>query len=137
MLADILRPLIGSSIHHVGSTKEFITRQKGRIIGPNKCNASLDVKALFSCIPTEDAVKACEIALENDKTLKDRTTLTIPSIKDLLKFCLDTTYFVFQGEYYQQTHGVAMGSPVSPLVANIYMEGFEVKAIQSAPVILK
>ena len=27
-----------------------------------------------------------------------------------------------------------MDSPVSPLVANIYMEAFEVKAIQSAPI---
>ncbi len=96
-------------------------------------NASLDIKALFSCIPKDDAVGAVRRRLEQDNTIKDYTSLSIDSICDLLEFCLDTTYFVFDGEFYRQTHGAAMGSPVSPLVANIYMEQYEVKAIASAP----
>ena len=40
---------------------------------------------------------------------------------------------MFNGDFYQQTHGAAMGSPVSPLVANIYMEHFEGRALASAP----
>jgi hypothetical protein len=41
---------------------------------------------------------------------------------------------VFDGVFYNQKHGTAMGSPVSPLVANLYMETFEREAITSAPV---
>ena len=51
----------------------------------------------------------------------------------LLEFCITSTYFSFQGKYYEQVEGAAMGSPLSPIVANIYMETFEVEAIRSAP----
>ena len=39
---------------------------------------------------------------------------------------------MFQGKLYEQLEGAAMGSPISPIVANLYMENFEVEAIRSA-----
>ena len=51
----------------------------------------------------------------------------------LLEFCLRSTYFTFQGRFYEQQEGAAMGSPISPIVANLYMEDFEKKAINSSP----
>ena len=42
------------------------------------------------------------------------------------------TYFLFQGKYYEQVQGAAMGSPISPLIANLFMEEFEVKALSSS-----
>jgi hypothetical protein len=36
------------------------------------------------------------------------------------------------GQFYEQTDGVAMGSPLSPVIANFYMEDFEMKAIETA-----
>ena len=59
--------------------------------------------------------------------------MSIPQIISLLEFCLTHTYFLFQGQYYEQVQGAAMGSPISPLIANIFMEEFEVKALQSFP----
>ena len=58
--------------------------------------------------------------LENDKALKKRTNLNIVNIME--KFVLQATFFRFGGEIYQQKFGVAMGSPVSPIVENLYME---------------
>jgi len=46
-------------------------------------------------------------------------------ILELLEFVLTTTYFAFRGEIYRQKFGTAMGSPVSPSVANIFMEQLE------------
>ena len=46
----------------------------------------------------------------------------------LLEFCLKNTYFSFQGQFYEQVEGAAMGSPVSPIVANLYMEYLEQKS---------
>ena len=58
--------------------------------------------------------------------------MKVEHITSLLEFCLKTTYFQFQGRFYEQLHGAAMGSPISPIVANLYMEDFETKAISSA-----
>ncbi|XP_068750936.1 uncharacterized protein [Montipora capricornis] len=44
------------------------------------------------------------------------------------------TSFVFDGQFYRQIHGAPMGSPVSPLVCNLYMEAFEESAISTAPI---
>ena len=60
--------------------------------------------------------------LENDKTPKKRTNPKV-DIVELLKFILETTCFRFEGEIYQQKFGVAMGSPVPPIVVNLFMEG--------------
>ena len=43
----------------------------------------------------------------------------------LLKLVLENCVFTFQDKFFKQLHGAAMGSPCSPVVANIYMEYFE------------
>jgi hypothetical protein len=50
-------------------------------------------------------------------------------------FChvLTTSYFTFNGQYYEQTDGVAKGSPLSPVIANFYMEEYEKVALELAP----
>ena len=48
--------------------------------------------------------------------------MSISQIVTLLEFCLKNTYFLFQGKYYEQVHGAAMGSTISPLIANLFME---------------
>jgi len=56
---------------------------------------------------------------------------------ELLEFVLTTRYFRFRGQLYCQTFGAAMGSPVSPLVADIYMEYLEQTAIATVPLDIK
>ena len=51
----------------------------------------------------------------------------------LLEFCLKNSYFLFQGDYYEQVYGAVMGSPISPIVANLFMEEFETKTNNTAP----
>ena len=63
--------------------------------------------------------------------LEERTKLGIDGITEALSFCLNTTYFAFQVSFYKQTQGAAMGSTVSPLIANLYMGEFEHKALNS------
>ena len=50
----------------------------------------------------------------------------------MLEVCLVNTYFLFHGQFFEQTKGAAMGSPVNLIVANIYMEVFEDRAINTA-----
>ena len=70
--------------------------------------------------------------LEDDTELQKRIILPVDNILELLAFCLNNTYFVFQDIFNEQNRGAAMGSPISPIIANIFMEAFEQKAIATA-----
>ena len=67
-----------------------------------------------------------------DPTLPQRTNMSVQHIMTLLEFHLKNTYFLFQGKYYEQVHGTALDSPISPLITNLFMEECEVKALSSA-----
>ena len=62
----------------------------------------------------------------------DRSALSVQNINELLGLCLHNTYFSFQNKFYEQVECAAMGSLVSPIVTNLYMEHFEREALQSA-----
>ena len=88
--------------------------------------------ALFTSIPISSAIEVMKKKLEEDTELQNRTILPVNNILELLAFCLNNTYFVFQDTFYEQTKGAAMGSPISPIIANIFMEAFERKALATA-----
>ena len=87
---------------------------------------------LFTSIPIEPAINIIEKHLKEDKDLHSRTNMKTQHIINLLRFCLNNSYFSFQGRFYQQTEGAAIGSPISPKVANLFMEDLEVQAIQTS-----
>ena len=64
--------------------------------------------------------------------MSERTTLTVDEVIGLLRICVSSTYFQYDGEFYKEIHGCAMGSPVSPIICNLYIEDFEQKALASA-----
>ena len=82
---------------------------------------SYDVSALFTSIPIEPAINIIEKHLKEDTDLHNRTNMKIQHIISLPRFCLNNSYFSFQGRFYQQTEGAAMGSPISPIEANLFM----------------
>ncbi|XP_071491393.1 uncharacterized protein [Diadema antillarum] len=95
---------------------------------------SYDVTALFTCTLVKESLSIIKERLRNDTSLMDRTELSVEQIMNLLEYCLTTTYFQYDGEFYQQLEGAAMGSPVSPITANLFMEDFESKTLKSYPV---
>ena len=132
-LSRILKPLVGSSMHHVHNTMDFVEQIKEVRLKQGECIISYDVAALFTSVPIQPVINIIQQRLANDTTLQERTSMSINQITTLLEFCLQSTSFIFQGQYYQQMEGAAMGSPLSPIVANIFMEEFEKKALDTAP----
>ena len=130
-LAKILKPLVEMSTHHVHNIKDFVEQLKDVRLKQGECIISYDVTALFTSVPIQPVVNIIQQKLANDKDLQHRTNMSIKHIS-LLEFCLRSTCFVFQGQYYKQAEGVAMGSPLSPIVANIFMEKFETEALEIA-----
>ena len=132
-LANILSPLTGNSDFTVTNSAHFTSVISSKKIQDHEIMVSFDVESLFTNVPIEGAVQAALRKLECDPTLADRTTLTPAQIADLLDFVLRSTYFQYNGSIYEQREGAAMGSPVSAVIANLYMETFEEQAIESAP----
>ncbi|XP_072020286.1 uncharacterized protein [Amphiura filiformis] len=126
---------LGNTEHHITHTQAFVERIKDLKLEPDESIVSFDVSALFTSIPVNEALTVVRDLLESDDTWQKETAenLDVDSVIQLLEFCLNTTYFVFRGKFYQQKDGCAMGSPCSPLVVNAYMEFFERKALSSAP----
>ena len=131
-LAKIIKPLIGKSPHHVYNNKDFLESIKDIKVEEDECIMSYDVSALFTSIPIDTTIDIIKKQLEDDKDLHSRSNMTIKHICCLLEFCLKNTYFKFNGKFYEQKEGAAMGSPISPIVANLFMEDLETKAIRTS-----
>ena len=102
-------------------------------VPPGQKLVSYDVSALFTSIPINEAMPIVRSKLVSDPTLPDRCSLDVSQLSTLLEMCLSSTYFTFQNELYKQKQGAAMGSSISPIVANLYMEHFESRALDTAP----
>ena len=94
-------------------------------------DTTMGLRGVFSLWIFE-ALEVIAQRLQHDHTLAKRTTLEVEDICKLTEVCLKSTYFQYQDSYYEQIEGVAMGSQLSPIVANIYMEYFEEMALDSA-----
>ena len=93
---------MGGSSHHIRNTQHFIEEAKSIQLQQGEIISSYDIKALFSLVPVDPALNIIHNKLPQDATLQSRTSLSIPNIMSLLRFCLKGTFFIFQGKYYEQ-----------------------------------
>ena len=133
-LARVLSPVVGNTDNTVKNSQHFAEFIRGQTLDADQMLVSFDVVSLFNKIPVNLAIKVATNRLRYDDSLWQRTSLPLEDITDLLSFCLNTTQFVFEGTYYKQAFGTAMGSPVSAVIANLVMEDIEHRALTTAPV---
>ena len=133
MLTTLLAPIVGKNGYALKNSADLVKQLKDCKLDEDDVLVSFDVTALFTCVPVDRSLDIIHQKLIQDTTLKDRTELSAQHITDLLGICLKTTYFQFDQQIYSQVEGAAMGSPVSPIVANLFMEWFEENAIQTFP----
>ena len=118
----------------VKDSKDLTYKLKSIKLQDNKELVSFDVSALFTSIPVNqalDVINQLIIGHQTDMEFKSKVRKPWYEIADHLeiKIVLNNCVFSFQGQFYKQLHGAAMGSPCSPVVANIYMEYFEKRAL--------
>ncbi|GJQ66460.1 hypothetical protein Trydic_g4460 [Trypoxylus dichotomus] len=51
---------------------------------------------------------------------------------NLIEHDLKNTYFTHNDQRYRQTEKLPMGLPLSPMIANIFMQDFETRALDTA-----
>ena len=99
---------------------DFINKLRSKVT--NGHIVSFDVVSLFTNVPLDRVLDFLRIKFEEG--------IFTPSIEigvflELVKLCVTDTYFTFDNKIYRQNYGVAMGSSLSPILANVYMEYFE------------
>ena len=132
-IADILHPIMGQTEHYLENSKDLKKKLANKKLKENEVLISHDIVSLFTKVPIQEALTVIRSRLKNDKTLSKRTNLTVDDIMDLLEFVCNATYFQFNDQIYQQCFGMAMGSPVSPILANLFMENQEQLALSNCP----
>ena len=89
---------------------------------PNLFMASPDVDSLFTNMLLDETISIIEKLFSENETVHN---LNKDQFKCLLTLATKESYFVFDGELYQQVDSVAMGSPLGPTLANIFIIHYE------------
>ena len=100
-LAQNLKPLVGRTDSFVKYSASFIQEWKDFKLDPRDLLVSFDVVSLHTKIPIQEAVDIINCITDKDTT-------------KLAGLYLTSTFFSSQGEFYEQTCGVAMGPPSLP-----------------------
>ena len=84
---------------------------------------SSDVDSLFTIIPLDKTINiVIQKLFSENETVHN---LNKDQFKCLLTLTTKQSYFLFDGELYQQLDGVAMGSSLGPTLANIFLCHYE------------
>ena len=129
-LAGCLTPYLGKfSGSHLKNSMAFKERMQD-FARDNSTNigklVSLDVTSLFTNVPTDEVISflgrrfdALEISLPVPKK----------EFLELIRLCVNNNFFQFKDQFFRQKFGISMGSPLSPVLANLYMEYFEAELL--------
>jgi hypothetical protein len=117
-LAKPLGEHVEHSPRHVRNSTGFINIIKSLRAGPEDILVSFDVVSFFTMVPLGEALRLLSRHSEDD-------------ILRLFRH-VRTSFFMSDGQFYEQADGMAMGSPLSPVIANFFMEHFEETALKGA-----
>jgi len=125
-IAKFLHGILSGSIKkphsHVKDGWSFAATIKGTTIEPHETLVSLDVTALFTNIPKELVMQGVADRWNN---IQKNTRLSLEQLLLALDMILCSTSFTFEGRIYEQIYGSPMGSPLSPILADLVMEDLE------------
>ena len=97
----------------------------------NYIMASFDVTSLFTNVPLNETINIILDSLYANTT--ENNGLNRSQFKHLLEMATKNIMFYFNGKLYKQIEGVAMGSPLGPTLANIFMCHHEQRWLADCP----
>jgi len=100
---------------------EIIDKTKNVNIKPHHILASFDVVNLYTNVPVSTTLDIVKKHLDKSSLLPE----AVAKMTSLLKEVLQQNYFEFGGNYYNQTDGIAMGSLLSGILSDIYLNHVE------------
>jgi hypothetical protein len=113
-LAYILTPITIKNPFQVQDSLHLKEKLSHFTITDTHILTSFDITNMYPSIPRIPAITALRRLLQQDHTLKHRTTMTVDDIISLQEAVLRLAYFQWLGVYYAQTEGCAMGDSTTP-----------------------
>ncbi|XP_071138469.1 uncharacterized protein [Mytilus edulis] len=115
---------------YIQDTTDYLKKMEGLNPLPNNTLfASMDVSSLYTNIPQDEGIAACE-EVWNTRSEKNPPTECLVT---LLKLVLENNNFSFNEKHYLQIDGTSMGTKMAPSYANIFMGQLEKRLLASAP----
>lgn len=130
-LSKFIGNIIQSSItskYNIKDSFEFCAFINNVQIPESHIMVLFDVVSLFTCIPKELVRRSI---FKNWVNITQNTTICLDLFWEAVELCIDCSYFVFEGEYYKQVFGTAMGNPLSPVIADLVMEDILNDAVEN------
>ena len=122
-LVPLLRP-ISTGTHMVSDSFSFIQDLFALDVNSDTLTmVSFDIKSLFTNIPLDETIDIIVSKLFNNSTHFQNFTRS--EFTQLLSFAVKNCHFFFNGVLFEQTDGVAMGSPLGPTFADIFLSWHE------------
>ena len=123
-LSEIIKVHINKK-YLLSSTSEFIDEIKKNKNVFNKHNylVSFDVESLFTNIPVNEVINiAADLVYRHESETKPKFGKDV-----FVKLCEFATQgcFMYNGEMFKQIDGVSMGSPLAPILANLFLAQLE------------
>ena len=78
--------------------------------------------SLFKNIPLSLTIKLVDDLIER---CQSDLNISEKDLTSLFNLATCETHFLFKGKFYDQINGVAMGSPLAPVLANLFMGHYE------------
>ena len=108
-----IRPLVPNIPTYIKDTTDFINTIEGIQLDPTDLLVTIDVSALYTSIPHNEGLMAINKALEENQY----DPLLKTFICRLTHQVLTKNYFTFNGKFYHQIQGTAMGTRMAPSYA--------------------
>ena len=87
--------------------------------------------SLYSPMRLDETIDICLELLFNKK--RKVKGMLKKHVKELLAHAVKSPTFMFNDVYYKQVDGVAMGSPLGPTLANLFVVYYESKWLENCP----
>ncbi|XP_040285898.1 uncharacterized protein LOC120999093 [Bufo bufo] len=113
---------------HLRDTTQIIEILEGLTVGEDWIMTTLDVQSLYTVIDHEAGLRATKAQLERNKEMK---TSQADFILEGIQHILEHNYFYFEGGFYLQIRGTAMGTRFAPSYANLFLAQWEREFIDS------
>ena len=124
-LCQVLSPVVERySKYCVKDSFAFVDLLREHPIPSDAHMCSFDVVSLFTNVPLEETIDICvNMLYRNDDVAQ--VSLTEASFRKLMRMVTSDVEFSFDNVMYRQIDGVAMGSPLGPVLANIFVGYYE------------